>query len=386
MLIVLAPHLIYPTRNGGDIYIDRISSHISRYRDEVLVLGVTQVITYKNGKLYEKTEFTNQLRPKNLAALRTLLFQSHYLLEKSLTTPYIEKAHEIIKQNRGAKVIYSFITTSSLNLTDRESLVITQNDEIDIYKKQKNNARNLLQRLVASKSEDWLVNYLGKGTEKHIYAHITTSDKQAYDQYIPKHRSVIIPAGVDPQRIVKKSVWDGNIYLLFSGNLSVKMNLDALLHFRNVYWKLLYSRFFGKIKILVAGSNPSNDVCKLCNSERWKLFPNVSDEELLKLYKLATFGILPYPYTAGAKIKLLNNLAAGLPVLATANIMNTFLNQNFYPNLYSDDSSEWVNHISNFLETGVNTEMRRLCQQFTEQYSWGTIIEKANLDLLQIGF
>lgn len=386
-LIVLAPHLEYPPRNGADIYVERMSCYLSMYRVPIYILGLNTLTCYEMGTRISQSYFSNRLRTKSWAAIRTLALRSHYLGEKFLTNAYRKKAKELVQENSGATFVYSFISSGSLELTKKTSIIVTHNDEIAFYKKQHAITKNPLLKMVASFSEKWLLSFLDHSKNNHIYLHITDADQKAYNNHITQHRSIVVPAGVEYHpsvTLVHPS--DKNIHLLFCGSLGVKMNLDALLFFKDKFWGLLKEYFHEDIDVWIAGSRPTSSVINLCRNQGWSLHPDISEDNLNSLYGVATFGILPFEYSDGAKIKLLNSLAAGLPVLAT-NDVKTMSEQDFPPNLYSNDPNKWLEHLQKYRETGNDVLSGRIaCQQFAMKYSWQKIAEKLDKDLIAVGF
>ena len=384
-VIILAPHLIYPPRNGGDIYIERLGCHLSAHRGPVFILGANTLTCYEMGVNTSQSYFLNNLRTKPWAAIRTLAFNSHYLVEKFLTNAYRQKARELVFENPGAVVVYSLISSASLELTTQPTIILTQNDEIAFYRSQRVSTKNPLQKFVAAHSEKWVLNFLRHSKNNYIYAHISEADQDAYSNYVPQHKSIFVPAGMESRSSFPSvNPQDNKIRLLFCGSLSVQMNLDSLLFFKEKFWGLLKNSFQEAVDVWIAGSHPTSFVINLCKSQGWTLYPDISDEDLNSLYEQATFGILPFEYSAGAKIKLLNSLAAGLPVLATTNVKN-MPEQDFLPNLYSNDPQKWLEHLQKYRIAGYDISGRIACQQFAMQYSWQKIVEKMDSDLKTMG-
>ncbi len=386
MIIILAPHLEYPLRNGGDIYVEKIGHYLSLVRGQVIILGTDTVTLYQNGEIVNQQAFQNKFRTKFWAAIRTLAFNSHYLVEKLLTKEYRQRARELVQQNSEATLVYSYISTASLELTQGSAMVITQNDEIAFYRSQQIGKINPLQRYVAVQSEKWISDFLRHSKNDYIYVHISEPDQVAYSNYVPRHKSILVPAGVEPHSYsLSLNKLDNKIRLLFCGSLSVQMNLDSLLYFKEKIWGSIKNSFKGMVEVWIAGSHPTLAVINLCKSQGWTLYPDISDDELNNLYERATFGILPFEYSAGAKIKLLNSLAAGLPVLATAALKN-LPEQDFLPNLYSNDPQKWLEHLQKYRIKRYDVSERIACQQFALQYSWQKIVEKMDIDLRMMGY
>lgn len=381
--IIFAPHLEYPTMNGSDIYVDRLGCYLSKFRQSVRIIGARTVTTYKNGKVSNQEEFENKPRTKIISAIRTNLFQSHYLYEKFLTQEFQEKSKEIYKQNSEALLIYSFLFTSALELTSDQQVILTHNDEIIYYQNRFIHTRNPLGKMAARFSQNWILRLLKNLDPATILAHITKEDYQGYQKIIPGHKNFILPAGVEIAPLEKQQPWDGIIRLMFCGSLSVNMNNDALNFFAEKYFPGLREAFKDKLKIWIAGSNPTPSIRELCAKLDWELFPNLPDQELKMKFRQATFSILPFQYTTGAKIKLLNSLAEGLPVLATRNML-LYPNQDFKPNMYSDDVVDWVEHIRSFEKKGISKSQKTACQQFTRQFSWDAVARIANNTINQL--
>ena len=371
-VIIFAPHLEYPTRNGSDIYVDRLGCYLSKSRPSVQIIGANTITTYIEGKLSDQQEFTNKSRSKTIAALRTIFFQSHYLYEKFLTGKFRLKANEVYRSNPDALLIYSFLFTYAFGFSSNKQVVLTHNDEIVYYQNRFEHMGNPLAKLVASLSQRWILKLLKNLDPDTILAHITREDFKGYQQLIPGHKSCIIPAGVEISPLPAQSPWDGRIRLMFCGTLSVNMNGDALKYFAERFYPELKEAFQDKLEIWVAGSNPTLNVEELCQKHGWQLFPNLPDNELKEKYHQATFSILPFQYTTGAKIKLLNSLSEGLPVLATKNML-LYPDQTFEPNLYSDDVADWIKHIRSIESHGITKSQKEACQRYTTQFSWDTI-------------
>ena len=376
-IVLLAPHLKFPLHNGGDIYIDKLGCHLSLYRKPVFIVGTNMVVQYEKGTIVKSSNFFNDLRTKKWAALRTLIFKSHYLSERYLTNAYCQKARELVQENPEALVIYSLISTASLDLKKVPTIIITQNDEIAWFEDQYLFSVNPLQKLTAQISKKWIIEFLNHHARKFLFVHITENDYESYQRWMPGHSGFVVPAGVDIPKLSSNFSLDGNLRLLFVGSLGVKMNYDALIFFQKRFWPVLKQEFSEKIEIIVLGSRPSKQVRRLCQREGWQLFPDASDEELQLQYNRASFAILPFPYTSGVKLKLLNSLAVGLPVLATTN-MCMMPHQEFFPNLYSDDPLKWRDHLRCFNTKDITLEQRNNCQKFASQYTWEKIA--ANMD------
>lgn len=382
-IIVFAPHLDYPTRNGADIYVDRIACHLSKYQGRVLVLGKRTLTEYVRGSEESQVAFANKARPKLVAALRTILFRSHYLYEKFITPAFTRKSEELMKKFPASACFYSFIFTSRLDRSNERSFILTHNDEVAYYRHQRDHSRHPARKLVSAISIKTAKKNIKAIPGRSILVHINEADQKGYEEFIPNERNLVLPAGVDEYPFIAPPAWDGRFRLVFCGSLSVRMNLDALQYFSDEFFPPLQVSFKNRLEIHVAGSSPAKAVVDLCRENGWTIYPNIPDDKLRNLYSRAAFGILPFPYTTGAKIKLLNFLAAGLPVLATANMLN-LPHQNFSPNLYSNNGVEWLEHLKKYQKVGISVEDRLRCRKYAHRYGWDSIAREFNQKLSRL--
>jgi len=229
-ILIFAPHLEYPTRNGADIYVDRLGLYLSKYRNKVLILGVNTLTTYEKGVMISQSNFSNKSRTKSIAALKTILNNSHYLLEKFLTREYKTQSKQLFSTFPNSLIFYSFIFTSIMNLSSKKAIVLTHNNEVVYFQNQKKYSKNILIKMISSISEKWIISFLKNTLQNTIFAHITDIDSLGFKKYIPGNKCITIPAGVDVFPLIKSPKWDGKIRLMFCGSLSVKMNCRGLMN------------------------------------------------------------------------------------------------------------------------------------------------------------
>ncbi len=380
--------MLYPPRNGADIYVERLARHLSIYRGASYVLASNMGILYESGKLIESKPVNNDSRSKNSASLRTLGFRSHYFVEKFLSQKYIKLASKILvdPKESGSLVICSFIFCASLLedlVLEKRPVVLTHNDELTWFRNQRRFTANPLKKMVARFSEKWVLRFLKKHEQDYLFIHISENDYSSYLSILPDHRALIMPAGSDSLGTLLSSPGNGKVRLLFCGSLNVDMNLDALCYFKDRYWPVLRRRLKDSLEIWIAGSRPGAPVRRLCATNDWRLFADLTDAQLLRIRQEATFGILPFRYTTGAKIKLLDSLSAGLPVMATRNLLHA-QEQEFPPNLYDDSPEAWLEHILRYKDYGPTNNQRAACQQYASRYSWQNIVEKFNRELSEM--
>lgn len=99
--------------------------------------------------------------------------------------------------------------------------------------------------------------------------------------------------------------------LLILGSLNWYPNIQGVLHFVNdIFPKII--EINDQIKLNIVGQNPSKEILALCDS-RIRVFPNV--ESVDPFIKKSDLLIIPNRSGTGSKIKLLESISKGLPII-----------------------------------------------------------------------
>lgn len=389
--LVLAPHLVFPTRNGGDILIDRRWAEFSRHVACVDIVAHDRVVRYEEGVLVLDEAFYNTFRSKLYASVRTVLNHSHYLLEKLITVAYERVAKKYLEKNYDV-VVFSLISTAALvgcnKYAHRLYCIETQNDEIKWFQDIRNSSLNPSVKLIAWFSERWLVNFIGKVASDFIFLHVSRQDYTGYSALVGNHQGYVAPVGCDLDKldIAHELIQsESPSRLLFVGSLGVKMNYDAIEYFSTVFEPVLSRGLPNGLLVRVVGSNPSPQVVRLCEKSGWELKSNVSDEELERSYGWADFSILPFSYATGGKLKLLKSLSLGVPFLATTAVAGQ-LDEVCHPSLVSDSPEEWLAAIREIKKEGISRLQRNELMKVAEKSSWKNIANELyrNLSSIQL--
>ncbi|RMF52225.1 MAG: glycosyltransferase [Bacteroidetes bacterium] len=377
-VLYLAPHLRYPTRNGADILVDRTAHALSDHVPYVDLVGECEVRRYVRGTVQQRRPFGNAMRHKQTAAMRTLLQRSHFYLEKFLTPAYRAEALPLLSDPAYGTVMCSYLTTACLLLdrtapppAQRLAMIWTHNDEFRWFDNLRRATRNPLGKLAAAFSERWLHAFFRRHAQDFLFLHVTEEDQAGYARHYPGHPSVVVPIGVEvpPEPVPPRPPGVQAVRLLFVGALGVKMNLDALVHFARNYLPPLREHFGAALEVAVAGSTPSPAVRALCREQGWALHPDVSDDDLRRLYERTTFALLPFPYATGAKLKLLGALAHGVPFLAT-DAVKAQADAGRYPSLIASDPRAWIERIEAVRRDGIPAATRDALYAVARTHAW----------------
>lgn len=379
--LVLAPHLEYPVRNGADILIEKKWSEFSRFVPFVDIIGKKTVKRYIKGLPVSSELYENVHISKKVAALKSILNQSHYLFEKFITNTFTRVVEAYLLKPEYRTVVFSFIYTAAILKKTIESdeklyLIETHNDELRWFSQfmKKSLAPGVL--LTAFFSKRWLTRFLREHEHDFLYVHVSKTDRDGYLRLVPFHRSIVIPVGVEEENLDVCCLEEVGLFekvrLLFIGSLSVETNFEALKFFGDKFFPILKENLGNGLEILIVGSKPSAAVERLGGRMGWRLLGNVSDQELRYLYSISMFSILPFQYTTGGKLKLLKSLSNGVPYLATP-VLGDQIEKVLYPCLISGDPKEWLTQIGTIQKRGVTESERIALIDYAKKHSWSSV-------------
>ena len=388
-ILVLAPLFEFPIRSGDNILIHNRYSSLSRFVPYVDVVGHNVLVRYNNGKIVSKDFYENAAVSKYIASIKVILKRSHYLVEKYLSKSFQQEACKHLADPAYGGVVFSYIWTIKLlpepywsKLTaykERLHIIETINDEVAWYKNLRAATNNPFAKVTAWLSEKWIQKFLKSLNHEFLFIHLTNADQQSYINYLPNHLGVVAPVGanVDKSAFEKRIQLFSNshIQLLFVGSLNVQMNFDALSYFSKKFFPHIKKELGEKLQIKIVGKEPTQKVKDLCTKMDWQLFANVTNHQLDDFFSQATFTILPFSYTTGAKLKLLDSIAHGVPFLATT-ILAHQTKEPIYPCLFSDDPNDWLARINEIGSTQISLEEQFALKQFAYSYSWDVLTLK----------
>lgn len=380
-LLLLAPHLRYPIRNGADLTQDGLAVQLSRHVPYVDMVAEHEIIRFIAGQIQSRTPYAGQMRSKPVAALKTILGRSHYLIERFLSPAFRAEALGRLREPIYGTVLFSYIETASLLAEaqpqdGRLHLVYTHNDQLAWFRELARQVSNPVGKWAARVSERWYAPFFERYGSDALFLYLTPADRDGHLAELPPHAHTVLPIGVDvPDKDLSALAPGGPVRLLFVGALSVGMNADALDHFAERYWPSVRGRLEERVEVIVVGSGPTDRIRARCAQEGWTLEADVSDERLAALYERAAFAVLPFPYATGAKLKLLGALAHGTPFLATEQVSGQ-LSEAPAPAVFSNDPEVWAAACERVLQDGLSVRVRTAMRDEAARHSWEAVVDR----------
>ena len=185
-------------------------------------------------------------------------------------------------------------------------------------------------------------------------------------------KSFWVPPSININKIIEHKGTSKTV--LFVGSLFMPNNLEGISWYVNfVHDRLLDIPDY---KLIVAGNSRGIPLGAIFNKDRIVVYDSPNDATLDNLYALSSVFVAPMFHGAGVKMKVINAINSGLPVVAT-NVSNE--GSGLHPMehlLVSDEPTEFANCIRSLLcSTAMRAELVKNAQAFiTEHYDSTNLI------------
>lgn len=212
---------------------------------------------------------------------------------------------------------YGYIAHYRAAFPDYKVIFDTHNVESSLLQQRINLTRNFVKKL--SRTLLWQA---GKHYEhKHLPSCdvvITTShtDLEYYQQFIPLDRLVVIPNFIDlhlykeqhdPQTI-------GSARIIFTGNMGSFQNQQAGDFLLTLIWPFI-TKAVPECELFLVGKNPPAHWLQL---QHPKVHVTGAVESVIPFLKSSTLAIVPLLHGSGTRLKILEAMACGVPVVSTS--------------------------------------------------------------------
>ena len=167
--------------------------------------------------------------------------------------------------------------------------------------------------------------------------------------------------------------------ILFVGGFSHDPNVDAIKWLSESIMPRVKARN-SNIKLVVVGSNPTEEVINICNENGYILKGFVSDDELINLYRDTRIVVAPLRFGAGIKGKIIEAMANGAAIITTSCGAEGIIDVSHFMKV-KDDAAEFAGEILKLYDDFE--ELRRLSietqnvinRRFTMEAAWNIVKE-----------
>lgn len=186
---------------------------------------------------------------------------------------------------------------------------------------------------------------------------------------IQKNKISVISSGVDCKEIRFRGPNLQEKNIVFLGNLYFKPNEEALLKIRKIIYPKL--KKFG-FRFIIVGDAPH--FLKKYKADDFQFLGTVNDLDVI--FRKAAFAVAPIQGKTGIRIKLLNYLAAGLPIIATDDAISGIGKNNLF--FVENDISKYPDLILELFENKKNLARKaKSGRRFIESaHDWNIIARR----------
>lgn len=325
--------LPFPAKGGAQIRSFNLIKELSRYHDVSLFCLVYEdvVINYFDslGTAVSSSESVfsefcvdfalvpiKKNSTKKIAFLKSLFSGKSYSVSR-LNVDFVRKElQNFIGDKKFDAVHFDTLSLCSLHDMFSEEQIVLNHHNIEslmMYRRAKEQ-NSILMKLVCY-LDAWKIENLERYACKIISVHIVCSDLDGHrlKALYPSIDTITIPNGIDCSAVIDNRQPDGKS-LLFIGGLDWYPNADAIRFLLTKIWPRI-NESNSSLNLDIIGKNPPSDIRDLANQyNNVRLHGFVDD--IAPYYRKAWLYVCPIKDGGGTKLKVLDAMANGVPLVA----------------------------------------------------------------------
>jgi glycosyltransferase involved in cell wall biosynthesis len=327
-VLIITGALPYPLVTGAKIRTFNLMKALaSQFDIELLtVVSTAEAVTYLEE--FSKVGIVTHhiIRPeaesrfiKICDAFLSLVLRDPYLIRHYNYRAYRKRLDSLLAE-RHYDVIHcdSISMTGSLRGLDKQRLVLTEHNlEQNIWAGYTEHASGFLKKLFY-RNQYSKVKKLEESLDD-IYGQVVTvseNDKKLLSQSFPEESITVVENGVDPAAYVNDSTAEKRSGVIFTGSLDWHPNIDGLQWFADEIYPALIAAL-PPCQTTIVGRKPARAlITAMQNKNGVKVYPDVP--EIQPYLHTARVMMVPLRIGGGSRLKILEAMAAGLPVVSTS--------------------------------------------------------------------
>lgn len=393
-LIIVPYENVYPPKNGGMQRCFHLIHQLAKYFDLDLIIFQEKESFLQSVQEYPAIQNIHIHSTKNEPAGKDLFSIFPKKVAKALRYRWLRKKitgsadgmfleyypilRRIIKQRR-----FDFIILENLLTLDAINLIRKYNPSVRIIYDAHNVDSNLVKQGVEKLEMDAM--YLKKvqkteaSLHKKVAAIFTCSEEdrlQFLEMNNNKVEAIVVPNGVTVSKMHDKGVKQNYPeYILFCGALWTSANSEGLYWFYKKIW-LQVKNIFPLLKLLIVGSGKLPTKYKDLAKDTSLVFTG-SVDDVKPWYDKASLAIAPLLTGSGTRLKILEAMSLGLPVISTSKGAEGINYTNGNNIIICDNDVDFANNLINLLgnksrRLEIQEDARKLVES---QYDWNLIGE-----------
>lgn len=206
---------------------------------------------------------------------------------------------------------------------------------------------------------------------KKIVVFSKHDEKIIEDNYKIKATEVI-PLGIDLDGYNTFLLQEKNYDLLFVGSFSHMANVDGINYFYRHIHQLI-KKEFQSFKVVFCGVKPPQEILQLASLDKSIVVTGYVDD-VREYYAKSKVAIAPIRYGTGMRYKILEAMAAGMPVVTTSVGARGIESKNI---CIADTPEEFADAVMHLLKNPQErSEIAEKARSDVEQYSWDSLMPR----------
>jgi len=389
-ILVLSTTFPLPANTGTKLRVYNTLKELSRKNHLHLVSLVHEKSEFKYvDDLKKNCETIYPLKlnsSKAFSIIRTIFSRFPYRVNRFKHREFGKQVRQLIQENE-----FDVIWVNSMNMgvyLDKNSL----SNEIVVL--DQHNVDELVWRKLYENSDNFIVKRFGRSNaQKHIRLReklvelfdvslsVCQEDAEFTRRWAPNSLHVwVAPNGVDTEYFKPTGDTKEENIIMFCGSMSVNMNIDAVDRFAKQVFPSVKQEI-PDCEFWIVGKDPVPKVKALENYQGIKVTGTVAD--VSPYYEKAVLFVAPFRFGGGTKLKILESMAAGIPIVSTDVGCQGIEVINGKHIVIENDLNNFaakVVYLLNNREEGkmVSQSARNLVE---EKYSWKGIVNKIESQL-----
>jgi glycosyltransferase involved in cell wall biosynthesis len=215
-----------------------------------------------------------------------------------------------------------------------------------------------------------------------VRAVVSEVDAEQMRRRVATGKIVIAPNGADPS-IWLPDVKQASHTVLFTGHLAYPPNIDALEFLASEIWPRVRKKAPGTT-LIIAGRSPTERVNACAHTAGAEL--HAGPQFMHRIARRAALTIVPLRFGSGTRVKILESLAWGLPVVSTTlgcEGLDVIDGEHL---LVRDDPAQFADAVVQLLsDTALWQKLRNQGRELIrESYNWERVFEPLEMALLEL--
>jgi glycosyltransferase involved in cell wall biosynthesis len=207
---------------------------------------------------------------------------------------------------------------------------------------------------------------------------VSEVDYEIIRKRCPTGKSIIVPNGADISNIKLLDI-KAVPRLLFMGSLNYYPNIDAVHYFMEEIMKHIWEQN-PAVEFWIAGKSPGKSIRGLDDNSRVRVIPSPPDMNIIAAE--CCLSVVPLRLGSGTRIKILNSMAMGMPVVSTSLGAEGLMVRNRENIILEDEPAKFAGAVLELLNDSLLWEKLRSNGRLLveEHYDWDTIYKNAMIE------